>query len=351
MVWVSSKVIFVLSIFLFQNTLAVTQGRTCADITCPDGSVCRQDTIACVTDPCPQPEPECVVQVAGKPEVSIQETPKDVCSEPKVVGVCRMSIPRFYFNAEANACESFKYGGCGENGNNFLTLQDCQNACPGSPAVAVQQIQEREATSCKEMECPAGTQCQQETMVCITSPCPQPKPQCVAVPANGGEAGTPGSAQDVCREPKVVGHCKGSHTRYFFNSESNSCEEFTYGGCGGNGNNFGSLQQCQSACPVSSEEVTQQSQEVNPLCPVPRQVFRVCGSPCPPTCSNLNPVCMMACSTGCECPRSAPVLHEGRCIAAEECPQTGAKPSTLAFLFRCFNRQFYTDPVTGRITC
>ncbi|XP_013413857.1 putative Kunitz-type serine protease inhibitor [Lingula anatina] len=311
------------------------QGKTCEDISCPDGSVCRQYTTACVTAPCPQSEPECVVQASGKPQVGIEETPKDVCSEPKVIGRCRMSIPRFYFNAETNACESFTYGGCDANGNNFLTLEDCQNACPGSPAVAVQQIQQREATSCKDMECPAGTQCQQETAVCVTSPCPQPKPLCV----------------DVCREPKVVGHCRGYYTKYYFNSESNTCEEFIYGGCGGNGNNFGSLQDCQSACARSSGEVTQQSQQADSSCPVPRQVFRLCGSPCPPTCSNPNPVCMMVCTLGCECPRSAPVLHEGRCIAAEECPQTGTKPSSLAFLFRCFNREFYTDPLTGRITC
>ncbi|CAN7980203.1 unnamed protein product [Ixodes pacificus] len=44
------------------------------------------------------------------------------------------------------------------------------------------------------------------------------------------------------------GLCYASFTLYFFNSETQTCEEFVYGGCGGNANRFGSLEDCQALC-------------------------------------------------------------------------------------------------------
>jgi hypothetical protein len=53
----------------------------------------------------------------------------DVCSLPGVVGPCEAIIPRFYYNAVTGQCESFEYGGCGGNANNFLTQEECEAAC------------------------------------------------------------------------------------------------------------------------------------------------------------------------------------------------------------------------------
>lgn len=36
--------------------------------------------------------------------------------------------------------------------------------------------------------------------------------------------------------------------RYFYNSTSGQCEQFIYGGCGGNKNNFESVNDCQVVC-------------------------------------------------------------------------------------------------------
>ena len=46
-------------------------------------------------------------------------------------GMCRAALPRFFFNSETGSCESFLYGGCGGNSNNFDTKDDCLNSCFG----------------------------------------------------------------------------------------------------------------------------------------------------------------------------------------------------------------------------
>jgi len=55
--------------------------------------------------------------------------------------------------------------------------------------------------------------------------------------------------ENVCEQPKIVSHCEAYFPKWFFNEETNSCAEFIYGGCDGNGNNFGSEEKCQSICP------------------------------------------------------------------------------------------------------
>ena len=56
-------------------------------------------------------------------------------------------------------------------------------------------------------------------------------------------------AEEVCFEKKDAGHCKAAMTKWFFNTESNTCEEFTHSGCGGNLNAFDTKAECMSVCP------------------------------------------------------------------------------------------------------
>ncbi|XP_005100461.2 carboxypeptidase inhibitor SmCI-like, partial [Aplysia californica] len=44
------------------------------------------------------------------------------------------------------------------------------------------------------------------------------------------------------------GNGDGAHAHYYFNQDSQSCELFTYGGEGGNKNNFRTESECQAAC-------------------------------------------------------------------------------------------------------
>ena len=56
-------------------------------------------------------------------------------------------------------------------------------------------------------------------------------------------------------------------------------------------------------------------------CPIEGQVFTTCGSACPATCSNPNPICTKQCVARCECPQGT-VLNEDikACVPLEECP-------------------------------
>jgi len=53
---------------------------------------------------------------------------------------------------------------------------------------------------------------------------------------------------DICTLPAERGICVGDIKRYFYNSDTKTCELFQYGGCLGNENNFFTLHDCEQAC-------------------------------------------------------------------------------------------------------
>ena len=58
----------------------------------------------------------------------------------------------------------------------------------------------------------------------------------------------------------------------------------------------------------------------NMTCDIEGQKFTSCGSACPPTCSNPNPICTRQCVPGCQCPRGT-VLDEvqNKCVRLNQC--------------------------------
>ncbi|XP_045914427.1 tissue factor pathway inhibitor 2 [Micropterus dolomieu] len=52
----------------------------------------------------------------------------------------------------------------------------------------------------------------------------------------------------ICRFPKDEGPCRGLFHRYFFNMTTMQCEPFSYGGCQGNLNRFQDLRSCKEYC-------------------------------------------------------------------------------------------------------
>jgi len=117
-----------------------------------------------------------------------------LCLFPLEIGPCEAIFNRFYFNIQTKKCESFIYGGCQGNPNNFESLSECSKVCENS------------------------------------------------------YLGLGLSYPDYCYDLPDAGPCTGYYRRYYFDVEYGECYDFIYGGCGGNDNNFIDLQTCVKSC-------------------------------------------------------------------------------------------------------
>ena len=58
---------------------------------------------------------------------------KDQCKEDQysLCGPCNGKFRRYFYNRTSKQCETFAYGGCNQNKNNFHYRYDCKNECGG----------------------------------------------------------------------------------------------------------------------------------------------------------------------------------------------------------------------------
>jgi len=61
---------------------------------------------------------------------------------------------------------------------------------------------------------------------------------------------------DICKAPADVGPCDAVFPRWFYNADTGECEEFIWGGCGGNANNFETKEECEAMCPSFASKLT-----------------------------------------------------------------------------------------------
>ncbi|XP_034721540.1 papilin-like [Etheostoma cragini] len=54
--------------------------------------------------------------------------------------------------------------------------------------------------------------------------------------------------QDSCMVPSAPGPCRAAFTMFYYDANTDSCQTFMYGGCQGNNNRYGSLEECMSRC-------------------------------------------------------------------------------------------------------
>ncbi|KIH52820.1 Kunitz/Bovine pancreatic trypsin inhibitor domain protein [Ancylostoma duodenale] len=58
-----------------------------------------------------------------------------------------------------------------------------------------------------------------------------------------------------CKEPIFPGRCKAGHRRFGYNSATGKCQEFRWGGCDANGNNFRTMGKCREMCESGQQRV------------------------------------------------------------------------------------------------
>ncbi|XP_072309622.1 carboxypeptidase inhibitor SmCI-like [Eucyclogobius newberryi] len=133
-----------------------------------------------------------------------------------------MNIPRYFYSATSQKCEEFIYGGCDGNDNRFVSERECHLHCPQRS----QQMQPTERLSAKDV-------C--TFFKCVVTCCLMNKLTFVLPFA-------------VCHLPSESGPCDAFIPRYFYNHQTQTCEEFFYGGCLGNQNNFIDEVDCEKKC-------------------------------------------------------------------------------------------------------
>ncbi|CAF0945237.1 unnamed protein product, partial [Brachionus calyciflorus] len=176
------------------------------------------------------------------------------CSFIPDKGPCRGDHERWYYDSKIGQCKTFSYGGCMINKNNHLTENDCFNSCvkPKQKNVCllpkiVGNCDEKISSwyydfidgKCKEMSYSGcnGNLNRFETQEACEYTCQglidYPKPKITS---------------DICNAPKVSGKCHLSLQRWYFNSTTEMCHQFSYTGCDSSPNNFESETDCRSTC-------------------------------------------------------------------------------------------------------
>lgn len=135
--------------------------------------------------------------------ITNSEDDSHVCSLAHDAGSCERKEFRYYYNSLERRCKLFVYGGCKGNQNNFVSEIDCLKRCGDESAIA-------------------------------GLPDLNTQPQLQEI--------------DQCSQVKDEGICPGNVPRFYFDQSAQRCLLFSYGGCGGNTNNFLTEDSCIGTC-------------------------------------------------------------------------------------------------------
>ncbi len=161
----------------------------CPTARCPAGTTCDEATRSCVPDSSRCRATGCSGQV---------------CADQDVVTTCEWR-EEYACYQRVGVCERQADGACG-----WTQTPDLQQ-CLG------------QGSFCARARCAAGSYCDERTRSCLP---------------------------DLCALPPENGPCRGSFPRWHHDPRSGTCQMFTYGGCGGNANNFETREACERACRV-----------------------------------------------------------------------------------------------------
>ena len=169
---------------------------------------------------------------------------ESVCTLPSVTGPCRAAFRSYYFNSKTGRCEQFIYGGCLGNGNRFPTKQKCEQTCGKENSICTLPSETgpcRAAFRSYYFNSKTG-QCEQFIYGgCLGNGNRFPTKQKCEQTCGKKE-------NSICTLPSVTGPCRAAFRSYYFNSKTGRCEQFIYGGCLGNGNRFPTKQKCEQTC-------------------------------------------------------------------------------------------------------
>ncbi|KAM4690611.1 kunitz-type protease inhibitor 1 [Rhinophrynus dorsalis] len=191
-----------------------------------------------------------------------KEETEEHCLVPFKIGRCRGSFVRWYYDVDANDCKEFIFGGCKPNKNNYLRKEDCQRTCKNMTEHSSKSGRRLHPVcnghclptqfQCNDGCCiDAGLECdetpdcadQSDEMFCDKYDKGFKRLQTFDIPNNKAR----------CVDLPETGPCRASMTRWYYDPEHMTCMSFTYGGCGGNDNNFVLEKECKRFCAGVTE--------------------------------------------------------------------------------------------------
>ncbi|KAM7398772.1 hypothetical protein PAMP_018086 [Pampus punctatissimus] len=241
-----------------------------------------------------------ILPLLGSWEPRSNETNNVRCRLPMKVGLCRASFPRFYYDVTNQSCRSFTYGGCDANGNNFESREECEAACsgvsgsvlpdestpapPSPPEVPVKAARMAPTFNSEMSADDFAELCEAEPVVgpcraalqhwyynSKTGSCQSfiyggcrgnknnyiSKESCVATCTVTVLPSSKKTSSDVkddtdykehCMSAPDPGPCRAAFPMFYYDSNTASCQSFIYGGCHGNQNRHGTMEECMALC-------------------------------------------------------------------------------------------------------
>ncbi|KAI1724653.1 kunitz/Bovine pancreatic trypsin inhibitor domain-containing protein [Ditylenchus destructor] len=245
------------------------------------------------------------------------------------------SSHRFYYNSQTQECESYQYQGCDGNSNNFATRDDCESYCG--------------VGGCPNGGTPERNEFGQ-LMVCSAAvACPSTH-ECTSVSSGTSVVNRccPTRAYICSLPPQQGSSCSSSaSSRFYFNIVRKECMQFTYNGCSGNLNNFGTLEQCNNFC-LSAACTPGDIAYVNPNTNMPFECNAALSNSCPTNfaCTydslSTNSVCCGA--TNMEvCPEGEKAYVNAMDMSVRECliNVDGSCPSSYLCRFNAPKNRYY----------
>ena len=185
----------------------------------------------------------------------------------------------YAYDPKSSSCTRFSYSGCGGNGNRFFTKSSCQQICilkkasQGLPTSGVASPWLKISCGKPDTKPKSASQCDAKSKNVTFYYYDKTNDSCKMDfscwnEIGGGKFRTKSSCEALCllsaRQdldpaqcllPPQEGPCGGKIRRYYYNINERKCQTFHFGGCRGNGNNFGAKADCEAACKGSETKV------------------------------------------------------------------------------------------------
>jgi len=229
------------------------------------------------------------IRIVNKENYANDETDEDleICTEGPLAGPCRGHQLRYYYDLSQDSCNQFSYGGCAGNRNNFVTEEDCTKTCKFRKFIEPKSDSSKFLSISSELK-KTKVSLDKSTEVCSLSldvgPCSNNQKRWFYSSEDGacqqfmwggclgnfnnfiskakcearcglGKLKEKQQGRVNCLKPRDQGTCKGIFERFYYNLETETCEDFVYGGCGGNENNFLTREKCNTYCIGDQESI------------------------------------------------------------------------------------------------